>query len=124
VCLIVFDHSDSSGVNNEVCSFNRKLENLVKIFNYTSITKVEDSREILTSHGLYLNAVGKELISKQIATYIKSVFQQKEGAPISLGCKSVHNVCILYISMIIQDDLSISVGENNIEDDPNNVNNV
>lgn len=44
--------------------------------------------------------------------------------PISLGCKSVHNVCTIDINKIIQDDLNISVGENNIEDDPNNVNNV
>jgi len=41
-----------------------------------------------------------------------------------LGCKSVHDVCTLDINKIIQDDLNISVGENNIEDDPNNVNNV
>jgi len=74
-----FDHSDSSGVNNEVYSFKRKLEKPAKIFNYTSTTKVEHRRKILTSHILYLNAVEKELISKQIATYIKSVFQQKEG---------------------------------------------
>jgi len=59
-----FDHSHSSGVNNEVCSLKRKLEKPVKIFNYTSIIKVEHSREILTSHRLYLNAIGKELISK------------------------------------------------------------
>jgi hypothetical protein len=101
-----FDHSDSSGVNNEVCSFNKKLEKPVKILNYTSIIKVEHSREILTNHRLYLNAVGKELISKQIAAYIKSIFQQKE-VPISLGCKSVRDVCTLDINKIIQDDLII-----------------
>jgi hypothetical protein len=71
-----FDHSDSSGVNNEVRSLKRKLEKPVKIFNYTSIIKVEH-REILTIHRLYLNAIGKELISKQINQSIKSVFQQK-----------------------------------------------
>ena len=119
-----FDHSDSSCVNNKVCSFNRKLQKPLKIFNYTSIIKVEHSREILTSHGLYLNAVGKELISKETAIYIKSIFQKIEGVPISLGCKSVHDVCTLDINQIIQDYLIISVGENNIEDDPNNVHNV
>jgi len=102
-----FDHSDSSGVNNKVCSFNRKLEKPVKILNYTSIIKAEHSRDFLTSHRLYLNAVEKELISKQIAAYIKSIIQQKEGVPISLGCKSVSDVCTLDINKIIQDDLII-----------------
>lgn len=41
-----------------------------------------------------------------------------------MGCKSVHDVCTLDINKIIQDDLITSVGENNIEDDPHNVNNV
>lgn len=119
-----FNHFDSAGVTNEVCSFDRKLKKLVKIFNFTSILKVEHSREILTSHRLYLNAVGKVWISKQIATYIRSIFQQKEGVPISMGCKSVHGVCTLNINKITQDDLITSVGENNAEDDPNNANNV
>jgi hypothetical protein len=40
-----FDLADSSCVSNEVCSFSRKLEELVKPFNYTSVTQVERSTE-------------------------------------------------------------------------------
>ena len=44
-----FDLADSSCVSNEVCSFSRKLEKLVKPFNYTSIIQVERSTESFTN---------------------------------------------------------------------------
>ena len=40
-----FDLIDSSCVNKQVCSINRKLEKLVKNCNYISVIKIDLSRE-------------------------------------------------------------------------------
>jgi hypothetical protein len=62
-----YDLSPFSCTDNEVLSFNKKLEKIVKSFNYVSLIKIESCREDFTRHGLHLNRSGKLFVSKQIA---------------------------------------------------------
>jgi hypothetical protein len=45
-------------------------------------------RELFTTHGLHLNTLGKEKLSKQIASNVNSVFKLRKRTSISIGWKS------------------------------------
>jgi hypothetical protein len=89
-----FDLIDSSCVNKQVCSINRKLEKLVKNCNYISVIKIDLSRGYFKNPGLHLNTLGKERLTKQLATSINSILQLKEGVPISVGWMFVHMITV------------------------------
>jgi hypothetical protein len=50
-----FDLQPSSCVNEEVESFNRKLQKTMKTFSHTQVCNMSTNREHFTSHGLHLN---------------------------------------------------------------------
>jgi hypothetical protein len=60
----------SSCVNNEIKSFNRKLLKHVKAHQHVSILEISDDRKLLTTHGLHLNGLSKDKLPKQIVSLI------------------------------------------------------
>jgi hypothetical protein len=50
-----YDLRDSSCVNNEIKSFNRKLFKFTKIFSQVRVLEIDNSRLFFTKHGLHLN---------------------------------------------------------------------
>jgi len=68
-----YDLMQSSCVNNEIRSFNRKLMKSVRAYQHASILEMSSDRKLFTNHGLHLNGLGKEVLSKQIVSpYIYS----------------------------------------------------
>ena len=59
-----YDLMQSSCVNNEIRSFNRKLMKTVRAFKHASVLEMTSDRNHFTKHGLHLNGLGKEVLSK------------------------------------------------------------
>jgi len=64
--------------------YNRKLKKYLKIFDNTQIIEVDSKRELFTSHGLHMNAKGKEQITRKIAQTIKVMVNKKKSDPIMM----------------------------------------
>jgi hypothetical protein len=75
---------DTSGVNNEVKVFNRILRNKMKMYDYAKVMETNLNGERLTQHGLHMNRLRKELISKTIPENINSVITRHQPSFISL----------------------------------------
>jgi hypothetical protein len=75
------DLMESSCINNEIRLFNRNLTKHVKTFNYTMVLEINSNRELFTRHGLHLNGLGKQRISKQIAAQISTILVEKAEGP-------------------------------------------
>jgi hypothetical protein len=71
------DLMESSCVNNEIRSFNRKLIKYVKTFKHTTFLETDSNREFLTLHGSHLNELGKEINSTQIVSQIYTLLKKK-----------------------------------------------
>jgi hypothetical protein len=82
------DLMNSSCVNNEIKSFNRKLKKYAKTSKHTLVLEVDPNREFFTQHGLHLNGRGKEKVAKQIVETFSTILEKKEEVSISLGWKS------------------------------------
>ena len=69
-----YDLMQSLCVNNEIRSVNRKLMKSVRTYQYASFLEMSSDRKLFTNHGLHLNGLGKEVLSKQIVshTHIKN----------------------------------------------------
>ena len=78
------DLDPESCINDEVKVYNRKLKKYLKIFDNTQIIKVESKRELFTSHGLHMNAKGKEQIARKTAQTIKVMVNKKKSDPIMM----------------------------------------
>jgi hypothetical protein len=88
--------SPLSCINNEVLSFNRKLEKIIKPFSHVSLINIVCYRENFTKHGLHLNKSGKWIVSTQITKYINTIIQNEIVQfikPIQLGWKCNPVVC-------------------------------
>jgi lysophospholipase L1-like esterase len=72
-----YDIPNSISVNKIISVLNRKLEKLVKVFPHTSFLKTDTDRNLFTNHGLHLNKLGKQLVHHLIASYLYSIFEQK-----------------------------------------------
>jgi hypothetical protein len=79
------DLMQSSCVNNEIKSFNRKLRKSMRAFNHASILEITSDRTHFTKHGFHLNSVGMEVLSKQIVSHIYATQDQEKNPPIILG---------------------------------------
>ena len=77
-----YDLMQSSCVNNEIRSFNRKLMKSGRAFKHASVLEMTSDRNHFTKHGLHLNGLGKEVPSKQIVSHIYAIHDQKNDAPI------------------------------------------
>jgi hypothetical protein len=82
------DLINSSCVNNEIKSFNRKLRKYVNTSKHTSVLEVNPNREFFTQHGLHLNGREKEMVAKQIVEKFSTVLGKKVEGSISFGWKS------------------------------------
>jgi hypothetical protein len=78
---------ESSCVNKEIRSFNRKLTKYVKTFNHTTV--FEMNREFFTPYGLHSNGLGKQTISNQTVSQICTLLEKKAEIPISLDWKMI-----------------------------------
>jgi hypothetical protein len=59
-----YDLMQSSCVNNEIRSFNRKLMKNVRAYQHSSILEMLSDRKLFTNQNLHLNGLGKEVLSK------------------------------------------------------------
>jgi len=84
-----------SAINIEICVFSRKLIKIIKHFEHVCSLECDSQRAVYTHQGLNLNPVGKERISKQMASPISKTAGNKEEPPISLKWKAVQTECIV-----------------------------
>jgi hypothetical protein len=77
-----FDLTQSSYVNSEIRSFNRKLTESTESHNHVSILEMCCDSQHFTNHGLHLNRLGKEVMAKKIVSYIYAIFDKKQNTPI------------------------------------------
>jgi hypothetical protein len=66
-------------------SFDRKLMKRVRAFKHASVLEMTSDRNHFTKHGLHLNGLGKEVLSKQTVSHIYAIQDQKKDLPIILG---------------------------------------
>jgi hypothetical protein len=71
-----YDLMQSSCVNSEIISFNRKLKKMVKVYQHRSVLEMDNDRK-LPIHGLHLNGQGKEVLSKLTVSHIYAILEQK-----------------------------------------------
>jgi hypothetical protein len=67
---IRYDLPMSSCVNTEIQAFNRKLRKMIKPFLHVKLLELPMNREDFTDHGLHLNSMGKEKVSKIIGKHL------------------------------------------------------
>ena len=82
-----YDLMQSSCVNNEINSFNRKLKKIIKVHHHASILDIVTIRNLFTTHGLHLNGQGKEKLANQIVRRIYSILKQEKDSPLPLKWK-------------------------------------
>jgi hypothetical protein len=58
--------------------FNRKLRKQMKVFENTTLIKLDSNRDLFTKHGLHMNNKGKELAAKKIVSSIKYKLNKKQ----------------------------------------------
>jgi hypothetical protein len=75
----------TSCVKNEIKSFNRKLRKSIRAFNHASVLEITSDRNHFTKHGVHLNGVSKELLSKLIVSHI---YTRPEESPNNLRLES------------------------------------
>jgi hypothetical protein len=84
-----------STINTEICVFSKKLIKIIKHFEHVWSLECDSQRAVHSREGLHLNAVWKEMISKQIASLIYKSVGNKEEPPISLKWKAVQTECVV-----------------------------
>ena len=66
----------------------------MKIFKHVLVVKIYLTREHFTRHGLHMNTLGKEMITKQIVAAINAILRKKHaGEQISMPWKVKHSDC-------------------------------
>jgi len=84
-----FDLQPSSCVNKEVDSFNRKLQKSMKIYSHVQVCSMSTNQDNFTTHGLHMNTLGKNWITKTWASIIKTLqFSSLSTPPIPLPEKN------------------------------------
>ena len=71
-----FDLQPSSCVNEEVESFNRKLQKTMKTFSHTQVCNMSTNRDHFTSHGLHLNSQGKNWMTNKWVSIITPIISK------------------------------------------------
>ena len=89
-----YDLMQSSCVNSEIKSFNRKLKKMVKVYQHTSVLEMDNDWKLFTCHGLCQNSQRKEMLSKLIVSHTYSILEQKIDHPIILNWKSDQNLTL------------------------------
>ena len=63
------------------------MKNL-RTYQHGSILEMSTNRKLFTNHGLHLNGLGKEVLSKQIVSLTYAILDQKKDLPIFLSWNS------------------------------------
>jgi lysophospholipase L1-like esterase len=63
-----YDTDRNSMTNLEIQAFNRNLKKMAKVFSHVAIVEIAVNRKCFTQHGMHLNKIVKEWLSKLIAT--------------------------------------------------------
>jgi hypothetical protein len=79
-----YDLMQSSCINSEIRSFNRKLKKSVGAFKHASILEMTSDKNHFTKHSLHLNGLGKKVLSKLIVSHIYAIQDQKKDPPVIL----------------------------------------
>ena len=87
-----YDLKQSSCMNSEIKSFNRKLKKMVNVYQRMSVLKMDNDRELFIHHGLHLNSQGREVLSKVIVSHTFSILEQKIDLPLIVNWKSDQNL--------------------------------
>jgi hypothetical protein len=74
-----YDSINSLYITNKNEAFNRKLMKLAKTFSHTRILEIYHNRSLFIKHGLYLNKLVTELLSKQIVSLAYSVLEKEKN---------------------------------------------
>jgi hypothetical protein len=61
-----YDIEARARINEQIESYNRKLQKVTKGFQHAKLIKVSSNRDQFTKHGLHLNNKGKELLAKEL----------------------------------------------------------
>jgi hypothetical protein len=80
-----YDLMQSSCVNNEIRSFKRKLMKSVRAYQHASVLEMSSDGKLFTNHGLHLNGLGKEVLSKQIVSPHIYSTRSEAGPPVILS---------------------------------------
>jgi len=83
---------NTSCINNEVQTFNRKLRKFLNNKENVKILEQEKKREDFTQHGLHLNMSGKDKIAKLLAQNITQLCEDTKKIPIVAKWKTTHKV--------------------------------
>jgi len=78
------DLSTTTCVNSEGTTYNSKLHKRMKMFEYIQILDSEVQKEHVTSHGLHMNTLGKELMAQRITDHIRETLLVRKTSPIIL----------------------------------------
>jgi len=71
-------------VNKEIKVYNRKLNNIMRRYNYTEVIDMSANRDHYTKHGLHMNGTGKDWLARRIMDTINKLFVYQELAAITL----------------------------------------
>ena len=80
-----YDLSPWSCVNNEVAKFNRQVKKIMKLRTNMKILELPVDRNHFTSHGLYLNSKGKDVVSQNLALVVQQFFNKQTMPPIPIS---------------------------------------
>ena len=79
-----YDLEETSRVNKEIKVYNRKLNNIMRRYNYTEVIDMSANRDHYARHGLHMNGTGKDWLARRIPDTINKLFVNQELAPITL----------------------------------------
>jgi len=79
----------SSCVNTEIKSFDRKLLKHTEAHQHVSLLKVSSERELFTTHGRHLNGLDKAKLATELVSLTYTILHQKKFLPITLSWISV-----------------------------------
>jgi hypothetical protein len=71
----------------EIQKFNRRLKEIVNLYNHASLLETNLKRGFFTRHGLHLNGIGKKVVAKQIILQINKALEKITKTPVSLNWK-------------------------------------
>ena len=81
------DLASNSCINEEVKTFNRKLDKLKKAHQNLFEVSMDMDRDLFTRQGFHLNTHGKEQTASDIISVLSNLFKVKRKAPITLMWK-------------------------------------
>jgi hypothetical protein len=67
------DLAMNSQTNHDIQDFNTKLSKIAKLFRHVNLVEMNFNRNNFTKHGFHLNNVGKEGLTKVIASQIDKI---------------------------------------------------